>query len=117
MHLDRVRTEGDFEGWVKYYLTAIEQSCIDAYQRIQEIELLEQKIRSIIASNELFKSSQAIAQQALSIFFEYPVITTQQLSQQMGENYDIADNTIEHYVQVGILVPSGAQQQDKQYIF
>lgn len=118
MHLDRVRTEGDFEGWIKYYLTAIEQSCMDAYQRIKKIEQLEQKIRSMIASNELFQSCQALAQQALTVFFEYPVITAHQLTQLMDENYDIAHSIIMHYSQAGILVPSSdSQQQNKQYIF
>lgn len=118
MHLDRVRTEGDFEGWIKYYLTAIEQSCMDAYQRIKKIEQLEQKIRSTIASNELFQSSQALAQQALTVFFEYPVITAHQLTQLMDESYDTAHSIIMHYSQAGILVPSSdSQQQNKQYIF
>lgn len=118
IHLDRVRTHGDFEGWIKYYLTAIEQSCVDAYNRIKEIEKLEQDIRHIIASHQLFTAIQETAQQALNILFESPVITATDLSERVGKSYNTANNLIEQFVNTGILVPSNKEQQrNKRYIF
>lgn len=80
IHLDRVRTHGDFEGWIKYYLTAIEESCHDAYKRAKDIELLNQQIKQTIASNEAFNKIQETAERTLSILFEFPIITATKLS-------------------------------------
>jgi len=118
MYLDRVRTHGDFEGWTKYYLTAIEQSCADAYQRIKDIELLEQKIKHIIASHESFSTIQETANQALSVLFEYPVITATQLGERIDKSYNTANNIITQFVNAGILVPNKLEQQrNKRYVF
>ena len=35
--LNAVRTRGDFEGWIIYYLKAIKEGCHDAYRRAKEI--------------------------------------------------------------------------------
>ncbi len=118
MRLDRVRTQGDFEGWLKYYLTGIEQSCADAYQRIKNIELLEQEIKNIIATHESLSRIEETANQALAILFEYPVITATDLSERMDKSYNTANNIITQFVNIGILVPSNAEQQrNKRYIF
>src|SRR5438128_1120945 len=34
--LDRVRTEGDFEQWIIFYLNAIKETSIDAYRRAED---------------------------------------------------------------------------------
>jgi Fic family protein len=118
MHLDRVRTHGDFEGWIKYYLTAIEQSCSDAYSRIKDIEFLEQEIKNTIAMHESFAGIQETANQALVILFEFPVITTTDLSERINKSYNTTNNIITQFVNARILVPSNAEQQrNKRYVF
>ena len=118
LHLDRVRTQGDFEGWIKYYLTAIEQSSSDAYTRIKEIELLEQEMRNIIASHEAFNNIEETAQQVLTVLFEYPAITATELSTHINKSYNTAHNIITQFVSTGILIPHKIEQQrNKRYIF
>lgn len=36
--LNRVRTDGTFEGWIVFYLKAIKDSCIEACYRAEVIE-------------------------------------------------------------------------------
>lgn len=118
VYLDRVRTHGDFEGWIKYYLTAIEQSCADAYKRIKEIEKLEQQMIHCISSNKLFDEIKKIAQHALSILFEFPVITVAQLSEHIDKDHDVARDIIKKFIEVGIVVIGDAEQQRGEcYIF
>ena len=122
IHLDRVRTHGDFEGWIKYYLTAIEQSSYDAYQRAKEIELLDQTIKHIISTDKIFNKIQKTAEQALTILFEFPLINATQLSAHLNKSYNTANNLIKQFISGGILVPVEAQQkrnklyQFKQYL-
>lgn len=116
--LDRVRTHGDFEGWIKYYLTAIEQSCADAYIRIKNIEALEQEIKQIIVTHAQFSATQEIAIQALNILFEYPVITAAQLSERTHKDHDTMQEVVKNFVDAGILVTDVVEQLGGQcYIF
>jgi len=119
VYLDRVRTHGDFEGWITYYLTAIEYSCADAYKRIKEIEKLEQHIKAVISSHESLKVREKIAHQVLSVLFEFPVITVAQLSNHINQDYDRAQDIIRQFIAIDILVmqPAAEQQYDERYVF
>lgn len=118
IHLDSVRTQGDFEEWIKCYLTAIEQSSSDAYKRVKDIEILEQEIKHTITSHESFSKIQETANQALVVLFEYPVITATELSEHINKSYNTANNIITQFVNVGILVPHKSEQQrNKRYVF
>src|SRR4030095_4809493 len=110
MHLDRVRTHGDFEGWIKYYLTAIEQSSYDAYQRAKKIELLDKAIKHIISTDKIFNKIQKTAEQALPILFEFPLINATQLSVHLNKSYNTANNLIKQFISGGILVSVESQQ-------
>src|SRR4030095_3138451 len=116
------RTHGDFEGWIKYYLTAIEQSSYDAYQRAKEIELLDQAIKHIISTDKIFNKIQKTAEQALPILFEFPLINATQLSVHLNKSYNTANNLIKQFISGGILVSVESQQkrnklyQFKQYL-
>jgi len=44
--LDEVRSNGDFEGWISYYLKAIRDSAIDSHKRAKEIEALDDRLKN-----------------------------------------------------------------------
>jgi Fic family protein len=46
LRLDQVRTRGNFEEWIIFYLTAIRDSSIEACNRIKVIEAQEAKIKT-----------------------------------------------------------------------
>ncbi len=49
--LDRIRTQGDFESWIKFYLKALIDSSIDAYKRAKDIEALTARLSQDIINN------------------------------------------------------------------
>lgn len=115
--LDRVRTHGDFEGWIKFYLMAIEQSSEDAYKRIKDIEQLEQEIKKVIQNDQLFSRIYDISLQALNLLFQFPVINAMQLSKHINKSYNTANTIIQRFMQAGILVINKSQQRNKLYRF
>jgi Fic family protein len=44
--LDAVRTQGDFEGWITYYLKAVKESAQDACARAKQIQTLEADLKN-----------------------------------------------------------------------
>lgn len=115
--LDAVRIDGDFEGWIHYYLKAIEESSFDAYQRALDIELLEQNFKQEIQTNERFIRMQEHAKIALNVLFQFPIINIQTLADNIGKSYNTARNIIELFTEIGILVEESQQKRNKLYYF
>lgn len=115
--LDSVRLDGDFEGWTRYYLQAIKESCQDAYNRIQEIEKLEQHISTLIQSEPQFNKVQEQALNTLTILFGSPVISINALATQLTKSYNTASNLINIFVECGILQETTEQKRNKLYRF
>ncbi|MGL9718289.1 MAG: Fic family protein [Wolbachia sp.] len=102
--LDRIRTHGDFEGWVEYYLNAIKDSSFDAYCRAKSIEKLEKDLISMIQVTQCFFKIRDTALQALNILFQFPVINVRELSKRLNKAYNTVNNLIIQFVKVKILV-------------
>ncbi len=116
-HLDRVRTEGDFEGWIVFYLTAIEESSRDAYLRAKEIEKLYQKMHTTIQEDALFTRKRETAALVLAQLFEYPVLSIGHLAELIGKNYNTAHSIIEVFIEFGWLTEQTEQRRNKLYSF
>lgn len=115
--LDRVRTHGDFEGWITYYLTAIKESSIDAYQRAKDIETLEEKLTQLIIKRNKTEKVAALRLRALTTLFSFPVITINELSLQLGIAYNTAHQIISDFIDDEILMEEAPQKRGKFYRF
>lgn len=115
--LDSVRTHGDFEGWIKYYLKGIEASSFDAYQRAKDIELLEKSIRDSLEKDDLSDLMKNSLHEAVVIFFQSPVISIKELSMKLNKSYNTAHSIIEYFVAKSLLLEITQQQRNKLYAF
>ncbi|WP_168463905.1 Fic family protein [Wolbachia endosymbiont of Ctenocephalides felis wCfeT] len=103
-YLDRVRTHGDFEGWIEYYLNAIKDSCFDAYCRAKNIEKLERDLINTIQVSQHFSNIRETALQALNILFQLPIINIKELSKKLNKAYNTVNNLILQFIEARILV-------------
>lgn len=117
-YLDRVRTHGDFEGWIEYYLNAIKDSSFDAYCRAKNIEKLEKDLMNMIQVSQHFFKIRYTALQALSVLFQLPIINIQELSKRLNKAYNTINNLILQFVEAKILVEdSNNKKRNKLYRF
>ncbi len=115
--LDRVRTHGDFEGWITFYLKTIKYSSIDAYKRGKEIENLQKKSTTIILQEETSDKVRDNRLKTLTIIFSCPVITIKELSLQIGMSYNTAHQIIADFITLGFLVEETEQKRGKLFKF
>jgi Fic family protein len=116
--LDRVRADGDFEGWVKYYLRAIKGSCIDAHKRAKDIERLGEDLTNLIIHEKSYSiSMRDMRLHALSILFCYPIISIGELSRQLHVSYNTANRIIKNFIKLGFLVKDTQQKRSKLFKF
>ncbi len=115
--LDAVRTDGDFEGWIYFYLEAIKEGALDAHKRAKEIEKLEQKLRTKISKDKNFSKIKESADQTLSILFQLPVISVRELEGKLKKSYNSTNSIINKFVEAKILVETTSQKRNKLFCF
>ena len=115
--LDQVRTQGDFEGWITFYLNVIEKSCIDAHRRAKDIESLQSSLTETIGNEKLSVAQIITRQQALSILFQFPIINSTELSDQLDISYNTARQIISYFFDCGILIEENQQKRGKLFRF
>lgn len=116
--LDRVRTHGDFEGWITFYLKAMKESAIDAHRRAKDIEALEKDLTDLIIHEKRFTlSMRDMRFHALSILFTYPVISIGELSRQLSVSFNTAHRIIKNFMKFGFLIKEPDKKRSKLYRF
>lgn len=115
--LDRVRTHGDFEGWVLYYLNIIRDSSEDAYVRAKAIEELEKDIRLTLGKDKRFSRIQAPTLLILDKLFTHPIFDIPTLSKVTGKVYNTIDKVIKLFIELGWVSEMGAKQRNKIFRF
>ena len=93
--LDAVRTEGDFEGWISFYLKVIKASAKDAYKKAKEIEKLEKQLSKKIITSKDFGLPESQASQALVTLFQFPMISVAELQKSLNVSYSAANSIIQ----------------------
>ncbi|MBM3579813.1 MAG: Fic family protein [Alphaproteobacteria bacterium] len=115
--LDSVRSKGDFEGWIKFYLEAIKESGIDACKRAQAIEKLEKQLSKKITSSKNFSLPETQANQALAALFQFPVISITELQNALNVSYNTANSIIQKLIKLEILKLETKQKRNKLFRF
>jgi len=115
--LDGVRTQGDWESWISFYLRAVIHTARDAWQRAKNIENLEHTIIHTITTSSLSMKKREEALKLLPCLFSSPVISIGEAARQMGKSYNAAKSLIEDFVELDILSQPGDQKRNKVYEF
>jgi Fic family protein len=116
--LDEVRTQGNFEGWITYYLKAIKGSCIDAHKRAKDIEALGEDLKNLLFHDKRFSMAMRdLRLHALSILFCCPIISIGELSRQLSVAYNTAHRILRTFIKYGFLVKETQQKRHKLFRF
>ncbi len=115
--LDSVRRQGDFEGWITFYLTVIRDSASDACKRAYEIEALEDDLAQRIKKQTLQHRACQTRLRALTVLFHCPVINVSELSREATMSFNTANQIIAEFVEQGILVEETQQKRMRLFKF
>jgi len=115
--LDRVRTHGEFEQWIVFYLTAIRDSALDGHMRAQEIQILERDLKIRINKEVHSKRLQEAMVQALDYLFNQPVTTIGQMSQVLQKSSYAVRAMVRELENLEILSEAAVNKRNKQYHF
>lgn len=99
--MTEVRNKGNYEQWIKFFLSVIAQAADDAIETIDRITQLHNR------STEMFKELSAVAEPKVLKLFEYieknPIIDTQKTANVLGFSYNTTAKYIDYLCEKGIL--------------
>jgi Fic family protein len=94
-----VSRSGAWETWIRFFLEAVEASCIDAIKKAKAIQDLYSDYRGRIQTTR----SSALLAKILDELFTVPATTVPYAQRLLGISYNAAKNNIDRLVECGIL--------------
>jgi Fic family protein len=117
LRLDQVRTKGDFEGWIIFYLKAIKYSCREACYRIEVIKVHEITLEEGIKDSSEFAKIRETSLTILKGLYRFPVFSIKQISEESGKSYNTVRSVIDHFLDLGWVVEHNKKTRNKLYCF
>ena len=109
-----VRTEGDWEGWLKFFLKGVAVVSEAATNTAREILALRENGRQILM--KLLGNSVA-GQKLFDYLFEQPIVTVRLVEQHLDCSYVKANQLVEQFVQAGLLEETTGWKRNRRYRF
>jgi Fic family protein len=97
--LEKVSTLGELEGWLKFFLTAVNAQAKDATTRVGKMEELREKYGQILSE----KSQSNTAIRIMDFLFENPYITIPEIKERIKSHYAKAKYNVEILLEAGII--------------
>lgn len=107
--LTLVRTKGEYEQWIKFFLRAVSESAQDAYENIIRLAKLHDEH---VARIDALGRARLTALQLFSYLERNPIMEIKRTAQSLGLSFNTVASAVNRLVDIGILVQSGG---DKRY--
>ncbi len=112
--LGRVRTEGDWEAWVIFFLEGVEQTAQDALQTARRLaDLFTQDVARVQASGR----GASTALRVLDVLRQRPLTTLRQLAPSAGITFPTASKAIGALVSLGIARELTGQRRNRVFVY
>jgi len=112
--LTAIRNDGDWEGWLKFFLKGVYEVSISAANTARVILSLREKLREKIGHK---LSGSASGLMLLDYLFEQPIISIRMAEKHLGCAYVTAATLITDFEKQGILNEITGQQRHRRYRF
>lgn len=112
--MTEVRTKGDYEQWIKFFLQALIESAEDAIATIEELTILhDMNISSISKMGRISKNALLV--------FKYletnPIIDIRKTAETLDITFNTASNVINRLIELGILVQTSTGSRNRTFAY
>lgn len=112
--LNATRRDGDWEGWLKFYLRGVNEISLQAVEAARAILSLRETHRKQII--QLGKATVS-AMQLFDLIFQKPMVTVKMVSRELQLSPPAARKAITNLEQFGILKEISGKQRDRVYLY
>lgn len=112
--MTEVRTKGNYEQWIRFFLQAIKECAEDAVSTIDKLDTLHQKNTAVI--NGMGRTTK----NAL-LLFNYleanPIIDIKKTSQALGVSYNTVATQVKRFMDLGFLVQTDSSSRNRTFSY
>lgn len=112
--LMKIRLDGDWEGWLKFFLKGVKEVSEEAVNSASKIIILKETILKRLFDK---KVSSIYAVEFLNLLFRKPIITSRELIKELGTSKETANQIIKKFEEIEILKEISGKKRYKKYIF
>ncbi|MCZ7396041.1 MAG: Fic family protein [Candidatus Methanoperedens sp.] len=112
--LMKVRREGAWEDWIKFFLEGVSETSQEAANTAREIIKLKDVLITKLYENSI---ASVYAVKLIDLLFEKPVISTKDVVEKLKVSTVTANELVRRFVTIGILREITGKQRYKKYIF
>ena len=109
--LNAIRTQGDWEGWLKFFLTGVAATASDAVRVASELSALTEEHRRISTSHNLGKYGWPL----LDLLVEQPIVTIKHVCVQLGATPSTVGRMLDGLVALGIVDELTGRRRNRVY--
>ena len=111
--LQATRDEGDWEGWLKFFLTGVAKVSNEATETARQIVALREAHRRLIA--EGFGGAAGNGLAALEYLFERPIVQVNEIADLLDLSFAGANNLVRRFVAAGLLTESTGRARNRRF--
>jgi len=112
--LTAIRTDGDWEGWLRFFLTGIYEVSESATKTARTILALRGELQGLILES---MAGNAMGFRLLDHLFEHPLTNIQLVAGGLNCAYLTASKLVTEFADLGILRETTGQKRNRRYIF
>jgi Fic family protein len=112
--LQRIRDNGDWEGWLMFFLEAVRNVSLEATETAQQIQALREEHRTVIAQEI---SGSPIGLMLLDHLFERPLTTVNEVAAVIGRSYPVANELVATFEKLGLLEEITGRRRNRLYSY
>lgn len=114
-HLQRVRDEGDWESWLKFFLSGVDTVAQQATHTARNIVHLRERHRTLIT--EELGSSAGSALRLLEHLYKRPIINVKRAGEVLDRKYPNASRIVMKLQELGILIELTEKQRNRMFMY
>lgn len=112
--LQRVRDDGDWEGWVEFFLKGVSETSIQATVTARAILALKQDHEQLV-SRSIGGGRTGGGQRLLGLLYYQPVVSVSWVAKQIGVTFPPASHLVDDFVEMGLLKEITGQKRNRYF--
>jgi Fic family protein len=112
--LNKTRTDGDLESWVRFFLEGVIDVSKEAGNAAKEIILLKEKVLEMLVQNDV---AGANAIKLTNILFSRPIVSIPGVAEALGVSKPAALKLVSKFAEMGVLTEITGKQRFKKFMF
>lgn len=110
-----IRNDGNWEGWMKFFLEGVAEVSEEAINTSREIFALREQHTKIV--NNSLGSSAASGLRLLDYLYQQPIINVRLVEKRLQSSFVTANKLVEQFVKLNILKETTGRQRNRRYSY